>query len=996
MGALDVDESTGLSTEDAIIRRHIYGQNSFAQGKTKSLFLLGLEELVGDPLAQVLLLVAMVSSFFASMDGNLHAFAEPGIVISIVLLNVMVSIWQSYSADKCLAELNKLQSDNCLVLRSGSWEELPSVELVPGDVISLRVGDKVPADARILRIKSTAFVTDESSLTGESEGVSKTADPLCLEVDTSLSAQSNMIFSGTTVSRGSCEAVVLRTGNMSEMGKIKEDIVTAQSGRGSAKTPLQESLTQFTSTLSKVVGAICLSMWVFSIPKFGAMGSWTKGALYHAKRATALGVAAVPEGLPTAVTLCLSLGTRRMAKRNAIMRKLSSLETLGSTSVICTDKTGTLTTNQMTVKSLLTEGGSSVREREVEGSSYFPRGDIEDYSENMSRLRVFQMVASICALCNDANVKCVNSTYVITGEPTEAALRVVVEKLVPWGSDLSAAGESVTPTGDLLKNAYSRLAELEFTRERKSMSVLCRKNIPENDDSFDRKNMLLAKGAAEMLLQRCSRVLTEDGKVIPLQGAVRTRWEEKVRELSSRPMRCLALAYKESRDLDRKLSKMQTVNEAEQLPILQDVSAYEGIESNMILAGVCGIVDPPRSDAAEAIRKCARAGVRVMMITGDSKDTAIAIAKEVGIIDTANSNSDADMVAFTGKEFFEYSEQQQMEILKTGNKVFCRVEPLDKRRLISMLSKLDEVVAMTGDGVNDASALAAADIGIAMGITGTEVAKGAADMILLDDSFPTIVAAIEEGRSIFSNMQTLIAYLVSCNIGEIVTIFISSLLNIPEPLTALHLLWINLVTDGPPAATLGLNPADGDLMSLPPRPRRKSFLSKGKMIRYSITSLYVGLATVGSFVWWFLDKGVSFHQLRHWEECSSWKNFAHSALAPHWPDQPCDIFTSLRVRAQTFALSTLMLMEMLKALEAVSARKSILTHPPWKNPWLVLGVLVPLSLHLLVMYSPALSLAVGIHPLSWTEWKVSHIYEICTMKYRLVTNGCIDYYVRWF
>ncbi|CAE7679683.1 ECA2, partial [Symbiodinium microadriaticum] len=289
--------------------------------------------------------------------------------------------------------------------------------------------------------------------------------------------------------------------------------------------------------------------------------------------------------------------------------------------------------------------------------------------------------------------------------------------------------------------------------------------------------------------------------------------------------------------------------------------------------------------------------------------------------------------------------------------------------LVSMLSQLGEVVAMTGDGVNDASALSAADIGIAMGITGTEVAKGAADMVLADDSFATIVTAIEEGRSIYSNMQTFIGYLISCNIGEIVAIFASSLLGMPEPLSAMHLLWINLVTDGPPAAALSLNPTDGDLMKRKPRRKNKPLLTAGKFARYLISSLYVGLATLYAFAWWYMDKGVSFQQLRTWQSCSSWKGFAHSALAPHWPEKPCDIFTALRGRAQSFSLTVLILMEMLKALEAVSPRKSLLQYPPWRNPWLLLGVSVPLCLHLFLMYSPSLAAVFGLYPLSSQEWK---------------------------
>jgi P-type Ca2+ transporter type 2C len=997
---LQVQKKNGLNPADVSSRRESWGLNSLSKEKPKSIVSSMLRQFADDPLAQILLWVATVSSLFASMDGRWHAFAEPGVIFAIVILNAIVATWQSYSTERSLSELSKLQAENCLVLRSGSWVLLPSVQLVPGDIISLRVGDKVPADSRIIAIKSTAFSTDESSLTGESCAVSKSADRISvMHDDMTLSMQSNMIFSGTSVSRGSCEAVVVKIGDMTEIGKIRNDIASSQEKRN--PTPLEESLARFSKSLTRVVGVICLTMWISNIHKFESVGTWTEGALHYAKSAIALGVAAVPEGLPTAITLCLSLGTRRMVKRNAVIRKLSSLETLGSTSVICTDKTGTLTTNQMTVKSIVTSDVSSgVRERVVSGVSYDPAGSIADF-ESLGEGKVFDMFASICALCNEAELKFINLTYSITGEPTEGALRVLVEKMRNASTSRQHCdGNIIAPNNERLRRLYTPLAQLEFTRERKSMSVLCRKNIVSVGSSScgggsgsSSGNVLFTKGAAEVLLKRCSRVLTEKGKVLPLRGELRQFWEKKVTEMSSRPMRCIGLAYKEGSELSPDLRSLQTANDATCLSALQDVSSYEKIESDMVLVGVCGIVDPPREDVAAAIAKCRSAGVRVMMITGDSKDTAVAIARDVGILDSEDQNEKStDNVAFSGKEFFTLSRDAQLDVLRSRNKVFCRVEPRDKRVLISMLQELGEVVAMTGDGVNDASALAAADIGIAMGITGTEVAKGAADMILLDDSFSSIVAAIEEGRSIFTNMQTLIAYLISCNMGEIIAIFTATLLGIPEPLTALHLLWVNLVTDGPPAASLGLNPTDEDVMLLRPRGRHKPFLTSRKLFRYFLSSVYVGLATVGSFIWWYLDKGVSLDQLRNWQDCSSWEGFAHSALAPEWPEAPCDIFTSLRIRAQTFSLSVLIVMEMLKAFEAVSSKKSLLQYPPWKNPWLLLGVLIPISLHLIIMYSPPLASLFGLHALSMEDWKVSRPFqsEMCdTINLLIVVFLCV-------
>ena len=976
---LSVIEGLGLSEEEVLQRRELYGANILLPEKALSPIALVMQAFA-DPMAQLLLLVAAASALFASTERSAHALAEPGVIFAIILLNSAVSVWQSYSADKCVHELTKLQPEQCYGLRAGVWTALQSSALVPGDIIRLRVGDKVPADCRVLRGMSAALSVDESSLTGESEGVLKTADPVggdtaestAVDSTVPLAMQSCMIFSGSMVTRGACEAVVVRTGSSTEIGKIREDIADSQARP--KKTPLEQSLGQFSTSLLRIVGVICVTMWASNANRFDAMGSWTAGALHHAKGAVALGVAAVPEGLPAAITLCLSLGTRRMARKNAIIRKLSSLETLGSTTVICTDKTGTLTTNQMTVRSMVTTAGASgLVERAVDGDSYVPSGEIRNMPSPDARGRVFDVFASVCALCNDAELHYVNNTYTISGEPTEGALRVLVEKLGDSKrvyNDISSS--SITPHNEHWRHLHQPLAQLEFTRERKSMSVLVSPSWKQDGKAPPSGNILFAKGAAEVLLHRCSRVLTEEGRVVPLRGALRAELEAKVRDMSRRPMRCLALAYKDGAALGAALNAVHSPADAAALPILQNVSAYEQLESDMVLVGVCGIVDPPRADVAAAIAKCRDAGVRVMMITGDSKDTALAIAREVGITDCGDSllTNGRDYV-ISGKEFVALPQKEQKQFLSSGNKIFCRVEPRDKKTIVTMLSELGEVVAMTGDGVNDASALSAADIGIAMGITGTAVAKGAADMILMDDSFATIVAAVEEGRGIYSNMQTFIAYLISCNMGEIVTLFTASLLGIPEPLSPLHLLWMNLVTDGPPAAALGLNPTDGDIMKRKPRSRNKPFLTKRKLTRYLISSLYVGLATLYSFVWWYADKGVSLLQLRTWQDCFKWKDFAHSALAPHWPEQPCDIFSSLKSRAQSFSLTVLIVMEMLKALEAVSPRKSILQNPPWRNPWLVLGIVVPLSLHIILMYFPPLAAAFGLYPLSRHEWKVS-------------------------
>lgn len=788
------------------------------------------------------------------------------------------------------------------------------------------------------------------------------------------------------VTNGQCYAVVTNTGPGTEIGQINTGVQAAK--EENIKTPLALQLDKFGDQLTGIIGCICAAVWVASIPKFSspAFGSWTKGAIYYAKVAVALGVAAIPEGLPAVITMCLSLGTRRMAQRNVIVRKLSSVETLGCTSVVCTDKTGTLTTNKMTVKALITASALSnsalgdeiiLRERSVEGSTYAPTGAIADFSNQDMHSETFKLLSSIATMCNDADIVFKNGDFERMGEPTEAALKVLVEKL--GAAEVERLTQPADQADQFSKHwgsQFSCLSKLEFSRDRKSMSALVRPTLRSASLSVMRRNnYLFVKGACEMVVERCSRIQLEDGSIRDLSPVMREQIMTKFYELAQRPLRCLALAYK-SGDKLGELNSVTTAEDASKLDMLKDCSQYANIEKDLVLVGITGIMDPARPEAAEAIRKCTKAGIRVMMITGDSKETAVAIAKDVNIFD---ESVDVSKSAFTGREFFAKDPETQLNLLRTGNKVFCRAEPRDKQRLISMLEKLSEVVAMTGDGVNDAPALQQAAIGIAMGITGTEVAKGAADMILADDNFSTIVSAVEEGRNIYANMQSFICFLISSNIGEVLSIFLATMLGLPEPLTPLHLLWVNLVTDGPPATALGFNPSDPAVMEKLPRAHNESILSRWLLTRYTLTGLYVGFATIGSFVWWYLDKGVTFIQLRNWGQCLAWKNFAHSAEAPRWPKYPCDIFSgSLKARPQSLALTVLVLIEMLKALSAVSLNASLVTVRPWQNPYLLAGVTLPILLHLAVMYLPPLSSLFGLSPLSVEEWKVVtyHIY-IC-------------------
>lgn len=979
-----VTEEGGLSAEEAAKRKEQYGANSLQEAPRQSLLSMILEQFE-DRLVQILLAVAVLSGVLSMFEEDPSAFVEPASIVLILVLNAIIGVWQSRSAQDSLEALKALQPETACVLRDGQWiSSLPAEDLVPGDIVYLRVGDKIAADARIIALKTTTFMTDEASLTGESLPAAKSVEPV--PADSNIPLKCNTVFSGTMVTGGGAWAVITATGMRTEIGKISAGVQQAR--QEEEKTPLQQKLDEFGGKLTWIIGTICIAVWCISIPHFNdpMFGSVAKGAVYYAKVAVALGVAAIPEGLPAVITLCLSLGTRRMAKRNVIVRKLPSVETLGCTTVICTDKTGTLTTNQMTVMALVTvdgvkntntqktgsgtkSGGEAwtltTHECGVSGVSYEPIGSLSGMPDKAMSHKGWQDLAKACAICNDAKIVFEKDKYCRVGEPTEAALQVLVEKLGVHGIHRSADPvTSASQCSTYWQDQYTRLATLEFNRDRKSMSVLCK---PTDDrEGGGGTNRLFVKGAPEMLLARCTKVMLAHGEVVPLTPALRTQLEKKFTEMATRPLRCLALALKEGKELGV-LEHFREDQDASQDTLLNNPKNFEGIESGLTFLGMAGIKDPARPEVADAMLLCQKAGVRVFMITGDSKETAIAIARDVNIF---GAEEDVSARAWVSRDFFSLDVSSQKALLASGNLVFCRTEPADKQKLVKMLQEMGEVPAMTGDGVNDAPALQQAAIGIAMGQTGTEVSKDAADMILADDNFATIVSAVEEGRAIYNNMQAFICFLISCNIGEIATIFFATLLGLPEPLTPLHLLWVNLVTDGPPATALGFNPPDPDAMTKPPRPRDEPIMSSWLLTRYITTGLYVGFATIGVFVHWYLDHGVTWQQLLGWSQCSTWEGFDVPAIEgmEYLIGNPCEIFTTGRCKAQSLSLSVLVTMEMLKALSAVSVDSSMLRVPPWKNPWLLLGVAVPSLLHLAVIYTPAVAHMFDLAPLTWEDW----------------------------
>ncbi|TVU18187.1 hypothetical protein EJB05_34267 [Eragrostis curvula] len=982
---LGVSASRGLSSADAAERLRTHGPNELAEHPGPTLLQLLLQQFE-DTLVRILLAAAAVSFLLALSTSagelTLSAFVEPLVIFLILVVNAAVGIWQETNAEKALEALREIQSDHAAVLRDGRWvPALPAKNLVPGDVVQLRVGDKVPADMRVLRLVTSTLRVEQGSLTGETASVNKTSRAVPLD-DADIQAKECMVFAGTTVVNGSAVCLVVHTGMATEIGKIHAQIHEAS--QEDDDTPLKKKLNEFGEALTKIIGLICALVWLINVKYFLTFDlddNWVPRNVrfsfgkctYYFEIAVALAVAAIPEGLPAVITTCLALGTRKMAAKNALVRKLPSVETLGCTTVICSDKTGTLTTNKMSVAKLVAIGDSAeqVRDFKVDGTTYDPQdGKIHDWPAGSMDANL-ETIAKVAAVCNDATVAHSSHQYVATGMPTEAALKVLVEKMgLPGGKN----GLSLDPSDALVccnwwNNVAKRIATLEFDRTRKSMGVIVK--------TSSGSNALLVKGAVETLLERSSHIQLKDGSVVPIDEKSRKSILASLEEMSTKALRCLGFAYKED------LSDFATYD-GENHPahkLLLDPANYAGIETDLVFAGLVGLRDPPREEVFDAIEDCRAAGIRVMVITGDNKETAEAICREIGVF---SPGEDISLKSLTGKQFMALEDKKSL-LRRKGGLLFSRAEPRHKQEIVRLLKEDGEVVAMTGDGVNDAPALKLADIGVAMGITGTEVAKEASDMVLADDNFSTIVAAVGEGRSIYNNMKAFIRYMISSNIGEVASIFLTSALGIPEGLIPVQLLWVNLVTDGPPATALGFNPPDKDIMKKPPRRSDDSLITPWILFRYLIIGLYVGVATVGIFVIWYTHGSfmgidltgdghslVSYSQLSNWGQCPTWENFT---VAPFTAgtrtftfDSPCEYFSEGKVKATTLSLSVLVAIEMFNSLNALSEDASLLSMPPWVNPWLLVAMSVSFGLHFLILYVPFLAQVFGIVPLSLNEW----------------------------
>ena len=731
---LFTDENNGLSSEKIEELRNKYGENKLKEKKKKT-NLQRFAEQFKDVMIIILLIAAAVSFVIACIEGNPKEFFEPLLILLIVILNAIMGVMQESKAEKALDALKNMSAPHARVIRNGEEKIIDASELVPGDIIKLEAGDFVPADARLLH--SVSLKSEESALTGESVPSEKDANSEVLE-NAPIGDRTNMVFSGCTITYGTATAVVTATGMDTEMGKIA-NLLDSET---ETQTPLQQKLAQLGKYLGFVAIAACGVIFV--------IGLLNKiPALEIFMTSVSLAVSAIPEGLPAIVTIVLSIGVQRMVKKNALIRRLPAVETLGSASIICSDKTGTLTQNRMTLKKAYCDG------KEIKSIT-------TDNDDDINKLLMY------AALCCDGSVIFDGDNEQHIGDPTETAI-------------ILAAHKSGFPKNDI-NNKFPRLAEIPFDSDRKLMTTV---------NKIDGKNVVIVKGAFDMMAPRCVEGNVEAAKLM-------------TEEMSKDALRVLAVGYK---FIDK----------------VPDAPTSEDLENGLTFMGLVGMIDPPRPEAKEAVALCRRAGIKPIMITGDHVITASAIAKELGILIEGD-------LAITGAELDAMSDEE-LDSNVQNISVYARVSPENKIRIVKAWQRKGQVVSMTGDGVNDAPALKAADIGCAMGITGTDVAKGAADMTLTDDNFATIVDAVREGRGIYANIKKVVGFLLGTNIGEVITVFVAMLLWHETPLLSMQLLWINLVTDSLPAIALGMEAVEKDIMDKKPKPKNEGIFAHGFGIR---------------------------------------------------------------------------------------------------------------------------------------------------------------------
>ncbi len=838
----------GLSTAQAQERLATYGRNELEEGEKRSLLAKFLDQFK-DLMIIILLAAAALSVITEGMDGLTDAL----IILAVVVLNAAFGVYQEGQAEAAIEALKNMSSPMARVRRDGHVIEIDSKELVPGDIVLLEAGDVVPADMRLFEAASLKI--EEAALTGESVPVEKDVTGL-VEADAGIGDRVNMGYQNSNVTYGRGIGVVTNTGMYTEVGKIADMLANADE----TETPLKQSLEQLSKALTYLIVVIAVITFL--------VGVFVRGEhpLEGLMVAVALAVAAIPEGLPAIVTIVLSLGTTTLAKRNSIVRKLPAVETLGSTEIIASDKTGTLTMNQMTVEKVYTNGQLQSSAAEIAASN--------------NTLRIM----------NFANDTKVDPSGKLIGDPTETAL-------VQFGLDHNF------DVREVLKDE-PRVAELPFDSDRKLMSTIHK----EADGSY----FIAVKGAPDQLLKRVTRIEV-NGEVRPITEEDKKAILAINKALAKQALRVLMMAYKTSKEI----------------PTLES----EIVESDLIFSGLVGMIDPERPEAAEAVRVAKEAGIRPIMITGDHQDTAEAIAKRLGIIDP----NDTEDHVFTGAELNELSDEEFQKVFKQYS-VYARVSPEHKVRIVKAWQKEGKVVAMTGDGVNDAPSLKTADIGIGMGITGTEVSKGASDMVLADDNFATIIVAVEEGRKVFSNIQKSIQYLLSANMAEVFTIFFATLLGW-DVLQPVHLLWINLVTDTLPAIALGVEPAEPGVMTHKPRGRKSNFFDGGVFGAIIYQGIFQTMLVLGVYGWALLFPEHQSH-------------------------------TEIHADALTMAFATLGLIQLLHAFNVKSVYQSIFKVGLFTNKTFNWSIPVAFVLFVVTILVPGFNNLFHVSHLSLTQWMV--------------------------
>jgi Ca2+-transporting ATPase len=852
----------GLSHGEAQRRLTQFGPNELAEKKKISPWVIFFEQF-----KNFLIIILLVAVALSAIMGEV---ADAIVIFAIVLFAAGLSFIQEYRAERAMEALKRMAAPTASVLRGRMEIEISATELVPGDIILLRTGDKIPADARL--IDAVNLKTDEASLTGESIPVEKTGKVLAVEA--SIADRTNMVFTGTAAVYGRGLAVVTATGMATEFGKIATMLQEVEKER----TPLQINLDQLGKWIA--IGALALC---FILAGIGVLRG--HGILEMLIWGVSLAVAAVPEALPAVVTISLALGVQRMVQRHALIRKLPAVETLGSTTYICSDKTGTLTEDKMTIRRIFA-GGKLI---DVTGVGYEPKGEFHIGGKTVKPEDdvALQRLLHIGSLCNDTTLGLVNGIWSIKGDPTEGAFVVIAAKAGLWQEELQIQ--------------FPRISEIPFSSETKRMTTT---------HQTSQGKIAYSKGAPEVILSSCNRFF-RNGEETALTVEDRKTIMAAAHEMAEDALRVLGLAYK------RFEHTAVTTND---------------IEKDMVFVGLAGMIDPPREEVKKAVKTCDRAGIKSVMITGDHKLTAVAIARELGILKKG--------MALEGTEVDNLNDEK-FEALVEKIEVYARVSPAHKLRVIEALTKKGHVVAMTGDGVNDAPALKKADIGVAMGITGTDVTKEAADMVLTDDNFASIVAAVEEGRGIFNNIKKYLIYLLSCNLGEIllmaIVILFGPLFGLPAgtiPLIAIQLLYVNLATDGLPAIALSVDPPDLDIMKQKPRPRKQTIFTMPVMRYLAGTGIWTAVVTLGVFLW-AVDSG---------------KNF---------------------LEAQSMCFVTLILIEFFNAFNCRSLEYSLFKIGPLANKWLLLAIGWECIMLGLIVYLPILQGPFNTYALSLTDWIIA-------------------------